>query len=165
MALYGPPSGMNVREALHVIFSHYCSDFKSSLGMAHTVQVETARNKQQGKTPSVDPLDIRHSSIDSSSFASMCREAPGLAKIIGRTDVDLVFNKAKPKDGQRRLNYEHFLDALIELAMRIYPDDDPTRALSIFLTRYIFGLFDQPPVRDTHVVELVFQDLSSVIPT
>lgn len=161
MALYGPPPNMPVRETLHVIFNHYCSDFKSSLGMAHTVQVETSRLKA-GVAGTVDPWDIRHSSIDSSSFASMCREAPGLAKIIGRTDVDLVFSKAKPKDGQRRLDYEHFLDALLELAMRIYPDDDPTRALSIFLTRYIFGLFDQVPVRDAQVVDMVFNELSSL---
>lgn len=128
MALYGPPPNVTVSEGLHLIFSHYCSPWKSAIG-AESVTGETVL------------------AMDGASFARMCKEAPELNQFIGRTDIDLIFSKTKPK-GVRRLEYDHFLDALLELAVRIYPDEDPTIALANFLAKFIFALFDQPPSLD-----------------
>jgi hypothetical protein len=73
--------------------------------------------------------------------------------------VDLIFSKAKPV-GNRRMQYEHFLDALLELALKLFPDEDPTTALSLCLARYIFALFDQTPApMSMNVVELIRNDL------
>ena len=85
--------------------------------------------------------------MDGASFARMCREAPDLYKYIGRTDIDVIFSKTKPL-GVRRLEFDQFLDTLLELAVRIYPDDDPIIALANFLAKFVFALFDQAPSED-----------------
>lgn len=90
----------------------------------------------------------------------MDSQAPDLAKIIGRHDVDLIFSKAKPV-GNRRMHYEHFLDALLELAVKLFPEEDPITALSLCFARYIFALFDQTPApMSMNVVELIKNELS-----
>jgi len=75
--------------------------------------------------------------MDGKSFSKLCQEAPDLGEYIGRTDVDLIFSKAKPL-GVRRLEYEHFLDALLQLAIRIYPEEEPTK-VSYIVDRYYRG--------------------------
>jgi len=129
MAHYAPPSGLSLNDAIHTIFSHYAGGYKSSLG--HVVASED------------DPMAL---GIDGPNFAKMCREAPGLAKVIGRTDVDVIFSSSK-SSGIRRLDYENFLKALLHLAVHIFPDEEPTNAMANFLSQYIFALFDQPPGR------------------
>lgn len=60
----------------------------------------------------------------------------------------------------RRLDYEHFLDALYELSIRIFPYVDPTAALANFLARFIFALFDQPPApSNINVIENIITAL------
>jgi hypothetical protein len=135
--LYAPPPNITVAESLHAIFQHYCSPWKSTLAesdgnMMGRTQTKSTENQL---------------TMDGSSFARMCREAPELDKYIGRTEIDLIFSKTKPQ-GIRRLDYDHFLDTLLELAVRIYPEEDPTIALANFLSRFIFALFDQPPAQD-----------------
>lgn len=125
MALYGPPPNVGIGEGLHLIFTHYCSPWKSAIGSLPDTSENTL-------------------AMDGASFSRMCREAPDLNKYIGRTDIDLIFSKTKPR-GVRRLEYDQFLDTLLELAVRIYPDEDPTIALANFLAKFIFALFDQPP--------------------
>ena len=98
---------MSVHAALYSIFTHYCKSLK-----------------QTTKPSASAPTEI---TMDGKSFSKLCTEAPELGKYIGRTDVDLVFSKAKPL-GVRRLQYEHFLDAILQLALRIYPDEEPTKA-------------------------------------
>jgi hypothetical protein len=106
-----------------------------------------------------DEANLLAMAIDSTSFAKMCREAPDLAKNIGRTEVDLIFTSVKPIRA-RRLDYDHFLDALLELSIRIYPDADPTTSLANFLARFIFALFDQPPATSSmNVVEKIYSYL------
>lgn len=139
-ALYGPPPNVPVSEALYLIFSHYCSPWKSNYAEC------------EGETSGVKTMD-------GASFARMCREAPELDTFIGRSDIDLIFSKTKPH-GVRRLDFDHFLDALSALAAKLYPDEVPTLALANFLTRFVFALFDQPPANDgPSVIESVIHQL------
>jgi hypothetical protein len=57
------------------------------------------------------------------------------------------------------LNYEHFCVALLELACRKYPDDDPPTAFAKLLAKNIFGLFDQPPTDDVGIVDRIKEEL------
>jgi hypothetical protein len=140
MALFGPPPNVGVGEALHLIFSHYCSPWKSAIGSLPDAGENTL-------------------AMDGMSFSRMCREAPDLVKYIGRTDIDVIFSKTKPQ-GVRRLEFDNFLDTLLELAVRIFPDDDPTLALANFLSKFIFALFAQPPSSDgAYVIEKIHNEL------
>lgn len=97
--------------------------------------------------------------MDGMSFSKMCRESPDLDKYIGRTDIDVIFSKTKPQ-GVRRLEFDNFLDTLLELAVRIFPDDDPTLALANFLAKFIFALFAQQPSPDgAYVIEKIHNEL------
>ena len=144
MSIYSPPPGMSVHAACYSIFQHYCSPWKSAIGHV-----------------AVDAADAVTHTLDGASFARMCRECPDLGKNLGRTDVDLIFSKCKPV-GLRRLDYEHFLDALLGLATRIYVDDDPTKALANLLARFVFGLFDQQPTNNNAVMQQIFNELNVV---
>ena len=65
---FAPPPGMNCRDALYAIFSHYCSPFKSSM----TTETEMK-------------------SLDSASFMRMCKDTPQLSSHrIDRHDYDIV---------------------------------------------------------------------------
>lgn len=148
MSLYGPPPNLSTNEAIHSVFTHYATNWKSSIG--NTFQDMTKVNEE---------TNASSIGIDGTGFAKMCREAPDLAKNIGRTEVDLIFSTAKPL-GERRLNYEHFLNAILELAIKIFPDDDPTIAMANFLARFLFALFDQPPsTASMNVVEKIYNEL------
>mmetsp|Transcript_23144 Transcript_23144/g.25365 ORF Transcript_23144/g.25365 Transcript_23144/m.25365 type:complete len:209 (+) Transcript_23144:31-657(+) len=145
--LYAPPETVSLGEALHLIFTHYCAPWKSTF----------AEQNFPEEVKSTQPFA---NSMDGVSFARMCREAPDLDQYIGRTEIDIIFSKAKPP-GIRRLNYDHFLDALLALAVRIYPDENPTIALSNFLARFIFALFDQGPSPDgVLVIDRILTELS-----
>ena len=141
-AVYAPPDGMGCHEATYSIFTHYCKDMKAAKKPDH------ATNEKEVPT------------MDGKSFAKLCQDAPELGKYIGRTDVDLVFSKSKPL-GNRRLAYEHFLDALLQLAMRVFPDDEPIKALTFLLANFIFGVFDTEPAPSEEVIlENIFNDLN-----
>lgn len=146
MSLYGPPPNVSVGEALHLIFSHYCSPYKSSISQYNNIENIEENNNAL--------------TMDGVSFSRMCREAPDLNKYISRTDIDVVFSKTKPI-GIRRLEYDHFLDVLLELAIRIYPDEDPIIALANFISKFIFALFDQPPSKDGEAeIEKILNELT-----
>ncbi|KAH7488783.1 hypothetical protein PRIC1_007060 [Phytophthora ramorum] len=58
--------------------------------------------------------------LDNSNFVKLCRDCPDLLNAsFGKTDVDLIFVKAKKK-GERRINYARFLDALGMIAIQKY---------------------------------------------
>ncbi|OWZ06537.1 hypothetical protein PHMEG_00021194 [Phytophthora megakarya] len=60
--------------------------------------------------------------LDNSNFVKLCRDCPELLNAsFGKTDVDLIFVKAKKK-GERRINYARFLDALGMIAIQKYGD-------------------------------------------
>ena len=146
-ALYGPPPHTSIDDALNIIFQHYSTPWKTSMA-------EIADNKTK------DNIATTKYAMDNVSFNKMCISSPGLASNLGRTDVDLVFQKCKPVN-TRRLEFDHFLDALLELSLRLYPDDDPIKGFSIFLCKYIFVLFDQPPVpKSFNIVDLIYEQLS-----
>lgn len=141
-ALYGPPPNVPVSEALNLIFGHYCSPWKSSYATDDDNALANVKT------------------MDGASFARMCREAPELDKYIGRSEIDLIFSKSKPQ-GVRRIDFDHFLDTLLALAVKIYPDEVPTIALANFLARFVFALFDQPPSPDgVNVIENIIRELS-----
>jgi hypothetical protein len=126
------PEGMTVCEALHSLFSHYSSPWKSTL---------TSEN--QGNM------------IDGVSFVKMCKEAPGLSsKNLTRHEFDIIFTKAKPQ-GARRLLFENFLEALLDLSMRKYPNEDPSVSFSKLLSYHLFGLFDIRPAMESNAYEVV----------
>lgn len=144
MSIYGPPPNMSVNDGIYGVFGHYCSAWKSSMGNTFSDMKKD---------------DLSSMAMDASSFSKMCRESPELAKNIGRTEVDLIFSTAKPL-GARRLDYEHFLVAILELSIRIFPEDDPTIAFANFLARFLFALFDQPPaISSMNVVEKIYNEL------
>ena len=67
--------------------------------------------------------------LDNSNFAKFSRECPGLLdRRLNKTEVDLIFTKAKPKF-KRRLDFSHFLDALTAMANKKYPQYDAATAL------------------------------------
>jgi len=142
--VYAPPAGMNVHAALYSIFTHYSKSLKVAAKPSSSASAEEV-------------------TMDGKSFGKLCMEAPELGKYIGRTDVDLVFSKAKPL-GVRRLQYEHFLDALLQLALRIYPEEEPTKATTYLLANFVFGVFDgeQPdgPKDGDAIIEQIYNELN-----
>lgn len=159
MALYGPPADLSVCAAVNTIFLHYCSPLKSPL--LHQ-NVTTSTSNGSSKDNSTDGSISTDNTMDGVSFAKLCKDIPGLSKNIGRTDVDLVFTRSKKSGGLRRLSFDNFLDALLQLSMKIYPDDEPTRALSIFLSKYLFSLFDQVPTpQSMQVINMIYNELSN----
>jgi hypothetical protein len=132
---YAPPD-MPICDALHELFSHYCSPWRTGI-----------------------INDSSEAMLDSASFTKLCKDAPGLeSKRMDRHEFDIVFTKVKPQ-GCRRLDFEHFLNALAELAYRKYPDDEPRQAFAKLLSKSIFGLFDQQPVRDNTIVDNIRREL------
>jgi len=143
MALFSSPPNLSLNESLHAIFLHYSSPWKSDMGLLSGP--ENSGEEEQA--------------MDGPGFARMCRESPGLSKLIGRAEVDLIFNSKRPTH-IRRLDYEHFLVAVLELAIRIFPDVDPTVAFSNFLARFVFSLFDQPPApANVNVIDHIYSEL------
>ncbi len=70
-------------------------------------------------------------------FMKMARECPDLiGRHVTRIDCDLVFTKSKPKS-ERRLDFAHFLDALLSLAIKRYPDDETKTAQRKFVANQL----------------------------
>jgi hypothetical protein len=137
--VYAPPNDVSVKSSLLLIFQHYCSPWKTSMSTDHK-----------------DPM------LDSQRFVKMCKEAPGLeTKRMTRHDFDIVFTKSQHPDF-RRMEFEHFLTALLDLSSRRYPDEDPVTAFATLLIRHIFGLFDQPPVHDNTLLDRVKEELTEL---
>ena len=133
---YALPQDMPICEAVYSLFSHYASPWKSSYSD-----------------------QITESTIDGVSFVRMCQEAPGLAsKKLTRHEFDLVFTKAKAV-GERRLKFDEFLNALLDLATRKFPRTDPATAFSKLCTSHLFGLFDLQPTFDSLAFQKVRYDI------
>jgi len=80
--------------------------------------------------------------MDSFMFMKFAKECPGLlGGPLTRTEVDLIFTKAKPK-GERRLGFEHFLDALSAFSEKKYPDVEPAEALQSLLVHHLVPQFE-----------------------
>lgn len=115
---------MNLKDALHALFEHYASK-------------PTEDSREQ-------------SMMDAMQFSKLLKEAPNL-EFLNRSDLDLVFNKAKTMRS-RKLYFANFLQGLLELGMMVYPDDDPTTAIAKLLTTQILGLFQQASVPDSPMI-------------
>ena len=80
--------------------------------------------------------------MDSFMFMKFAKECPGLlGGALTRTEVDLIFTKAKPK-GERRLEFEHFLDALSAFSEKKYPGIDPADALQSLITKHLVPQYE-----------------------
>lgn len=81
--------------------------------------------------------------LDSFMFMKMCRECPGLMhrSKLTRTDVDLIFTKARPKM-ERRITFSHFMDALVAIAEKRYPDHRTQHGLRLLLANHFAPLYD-----------------------
>lgn len=146
MSIFGPPPNMTVNEAIYTVFTHYSKPFTSSMAVSGGLD---AAEEDVTLAPSMEASD----------FARLIRDAPELAKNIRRDDFDIIFSSVKGARAHR-LDYESFLDALVELAVRIFPEADPLTALSNFLARFIFALFDQPPAASSmNVIEKIIIEL------
>jgi hypothetical protein len=75
-----------------------------------------------------------------------------------RYELDLIFSKAK-RPGRRKLYFDDYLQALLELAVVLYPDEDPTTAMTLLLVKHILALFDQQPATQGDVFETVQKEL------
>jgi hypothetical protein len=81
-------------------------------------------------------------SLDSFMFMKFARECPGLLdRVVDTTEVDLIFVKSKPKF-ERRLNFEHFLDALAGMAERKYSDVSPRDGLRLLISNHLAPHYD-----------------------
>jgi len=65
-----------------------------------------------------------HGTMESKTFAKLCKECDLLNKTCTGTDIDLIFTKVKTK-GARRIEYKQFLEGLKEVAARRFKADDP----------------------------------------
>ena len=137
---YQLPEGMTVCEAVHSLFSHYCSPWKTSIAAESEMM------------------------IDNASFVKMCKETPDLRdKIVTNHEFDIIFTKAKPQ-GARRLNFENFLNALLELSIRKFPNEDPSVSFAKLLSYHIFGLFDiQPSIGGSIIHEKIRDEILSSV--
>jgi len=127
--VFGIPNGLSLRGAIQAIFNFYSNSIK-----------EGAKSEDASS-------EVEHA-LDGSNFVRMCRDAPELgpnSTRIQRYELDLIFSKAK-RPGRRKLLFDDFLQALLELAVVLYPDEDPTTAMTLLLVKHILGLFDQQPV-------------------
>lgn len=109
-------------------------------------------------------------SIDSLTFTKMCKETPGLTdpsimkfdgplRMITKQDVDAIFSECVPYS-LKGLDFESFLSAALKLSQTIYIAEEPNTALSLFLCRNLFGLFDQTPIADeTNTLALIKHSL------
>jgi hypothetical protein len=142
--VFNTPPKMTVHAALYGLFVHYCQPLKAS----------ASREGQESGT---------ELSMDGATFAKFIRDCPHLGKRVGRTNVDLVFSKSKPV-GIRRLDYEHFLDAILGIARSVFPDEEPTCAFASILAYFIFGLFDverSPPQQKKKIIESLVSSLTT----
>jgi hypothetical protein len=139
---YAIPTGLSLRGAIQSIFSFYARSAKEDN------EAETSVNNIEN-------------ALDGSNWVRLVRDAPGLAssKRIQRHELDLIFSKAK-RPGRRKLLFDDFLTALLELSIILYAEDDPTTAMCILLTKHILGLFDQEP-SDKDVFSIVQKELLS----
>jgi hypothetical protein len=81
-------------------------------------------------------------SLDSFMFMKMVKECPGLLdENVTRTEVDLIFTKAKPKF-ERRLHFSHFLDALAAIAQRKFAEFSPADGLRLLITNHLSPLLE-----------------------
>jgi len=81
-------------------------------------------------------------SMDNFMFMKFAKECPVLIDhTLNRTEIDLIFTKAKPKF-ERRLDYEHFLDALAAIAERKYPDYSPADGLRLLISNHLAPQWD-----------------------
>lgn len=81
-------------------------------------------------------------SLDGFMFMKFARECPDLlAGKLNKTEVDLIFMKAKPKF-ERRLDFAHFLDALSAVAERRYPDYSPADGLRLLIANHLVPHYD-----------------------
>lgn len=79
MSIYGPPPNMTVNEALHSVFSHYSTPYKSNMATP-----SGGLNAAEEEDTSLAPT------MDISSFVKIIRDSPGLAKHIGRATVSYL---------------------------------------------------------------------------
>ncbi len=67
-------------------------------------------------------------SLDNAKFAKLCKDTKIVDnKRVTVTDVDILFNKAKPK-GVRKMDWDSFLTAFQMLAEKKFPDRNPNDA-------------------------------------
>ncbi|RYY32609.1 hypothetical protein EON62_05150, partial [archaeon] len=143
-----------------------CTVLAAMEGMSDEVSGADAYSTSHAPGTSLTPAQIREifdfycnygrsavmtyqDSLDSFMFSKFARECPDLMdKYLNRTEVDLIFMKAKPKF-ERRLQFSHFLDALAAMAEAKYPDCAATDALRQLLTNNLVPHY-----------ELVQQELS-----
>jgi hypothetical protein len=91
-----------------------------------------------GRSAVMDTMD----SMDSFMFMKFAKECPALlGGGVSRTEIDLIFTKAKPKF-ERRLAFEHFLDALSAIAERKYPDYPPAGGLRLLIANHLVPHYD-----------------------
>ena len=110
------PEDHSTHEVLKAVFHHYC---------------RFGRTSASGKS---------EQRLDNVNWAKLCNQTPDLyTKHFTKSDTDIIFSHAAPH-GERRLDYNHFLEALYQMALRKYPECDPTSAFANLPAEHILGL-------------------------
>jgi len=74
------------------------------------------------------------------NYIRFCKETPrlmGRPRPLNRTDLDLIFTKAKNKH-DKKLKFSNFLDALTAMAVHKYPRENQKTAFTYFLAKIVF---------------------------
>eukprot|EP00939_MAST-03C_sp_MAST-3C-sp1_P004877 g4877.t1 len=79
------------------------------------------------------------SELGTLNYIRFCRETPGLMgrpRPLTRTDLDLIYTKAKNKH-DTKLKFSNFLDALSAIAIKKFPGEDQKRAFTLLLAKHV----------------------------
>ena len=153
-SFYDIPPGHTVGSSLYTVFTHYSTPYLSEIADVANV--------------SANNTSMADFSMDCYSFARFCKDMPDLMESsrnpngINRRNLDLIFSKCTPI-GNRRINFEHFLEALKLVAMATYPKEDPTNAFTKILVEHVFGAFDHNAVPPNPAIyEKILNELGGV---
>ena len=139
MERFALPEDHSTHEVLKAVFHHYC---------------RFGRTSASGKS---------EQRLDNVNWAKLCNQTPDLyTKYFTKSDTDIIFSHAVAH-GERRLDYNHFLEALYQMALRKYPECDPMTAFANLLAEHVLGLVaEEGHARGT--VDRILGDLTRPAP-
>lgn len=155
---YGIPPNVSLPEALHQIFIKF-----SNLSTKESLSDADHHNDTAAATTLVRSAEV---TMDHAAFTKFCQKCPNLSTLLTRSELDLIYSKCLKTSAlpNRRIGFSSFLEGLLHIAERIYPDSDPTLAMGNLLSRFVLVLaegndVDKPSVMGEHVIELIVQEL------
>lgn len=91
MSIYAIPGDLNIDQAIYEVFQQYCSAWKSNIAKNSLSILDNPVNNNSNNNQTInheyDEIELGPC-MDAASFAKLIRDSPGLAKNIGRTEVN-----------------------------------------------------------------------------